>query len=140
MKALLRRLKRSDKASTQDAEKQMQSPTRIVFRLIYKNNEIGALEFSNDKWVFTYSDWFKNQSVIEPFANFPDANQEYVSNDLPPFFESRLPGTSQPQVEAFLVHLIEREKTINEGQKKVELLKKFGRHTITNPFELQPAF
>ena len=140
MKALISRWKRSDKTSTQDAEKQMQSLTRIVFRLIYKNDEIGTLEFSGDKWVFAYSDWFKNQSGIEPFANFPDVNHEYVSNDLPPFFESRLPGISQPQVEAFLNLLKKREKTINEGQKKVELLKKFGRHTITNPFELQPAF
>lgn len=141
MKAWLKnRWKRSEESSTQDAEKQMQSAPRIVFRLIYKNDEIGTLEFSGDKWVFAYSDWFKNQSVIEPFANFPDVNHEYVSNDLPPFFESRLPGISQPQVEAYLALLKEREKTINEGQKKVALLKKFGRHTITNPFELQPAF
>lgn len=141
MKAWLKnRWKRSEESSTQDAEKQMQSAPRIVFRLIYKNDEIGTLEFSGDKWVFAYSAWFKNQSVIEPFANFPDVNHEYVSNDLPPFFESRLPGISQPQVEAYLALLKKREKTINEGQKKVALLKKFGRHTITNPFELQPAF
>jgi hypothetical protein len=139
MKAWLNRWKRSDKDWTQDAEKQIKSTHRIVFRLIYKNDEIGTLEFSGEKWFFAYSDWFKSQSVLEPFANFPDVNHEYVSNDLPPFFESRLPGTSQPQVEAFL-RLIEREKTINEGQKKVALLKKFGRHTITNPFELQPVF
>lgn len=140
MKAWLNRWKRSDNDGSQDTEKQMQSTPRIVFRLIYKNDEIGALEFSGSKWVFAYSDWFKNQSEIKPFANFPEVSREYVSDELPPFFESRLPGISQPQVEAFLALLKEREKTINEGQTKVALLKKFGRRTITNPFELRPAF
>lgn len=141
MKALawLRRWTRSENASTHDAEKPMQSAPRIVFRLMYKKDEIGTLEFSTDKWVFAYSDWFKSQTEIKPFANFPDVTREYVSEDLPPFFESRLPGISQPQVEAFLV-LLKAQKRINEAETKAALLKKFGRHTITNPFELQPAF
>ncbi len=142
MKALawLHRWKRSENASTPDAEKQMQSAPRIVFRLMYKNDEIGMLEFSGDKWIFAYSDWFKSQTKIKPFANFPDVNRKYVSQDLPPFFESRLPGVSQPQVEAFLFLLKNAQNQINEAETKVALLKKFGRHTITNPFELQPAF
>lgn len=141
MKALawLHRWTRSENASTHDAEEPIQSAPRIVFRLMYKKDEIGTLEFSTDKWVFTYSDWFKSQTTIKPFANFPDVTREYVSEDLPPFFESRLPGISQPQVEAFLV-LLKAQKRINEAETKAALLKKFGRHTITNPFELQPAF
>ncbi|MBK8965552.1 MAG: HipA N-terminal domain-containing protein [Saprospiraceae bacterium] len=141
MKSLewLSRHLRSDEASTQGTKKLTKSVSRIVFRLMYKNDEIGTLEFSSNKWVFAYSDWFKNQSNIKPFSNFPDVNREYVSDDLPPFFESRLPGISQPQVEAFLA-LLEAKESINEAETKVALLKQFGRHTITNPFELQPAF
>jgi HipA N-terminal domain len=141
MKAMawLHRWKRSYKSGAPDTEQPVQSAPRIVFRLMYEKDEIGTLEFSEDKWVFAYSNWFKDQTDLKPFANFPDINREYVSDDLPPFFESRLPGISQPHVEAFLVALKKREQ-INEGETKVALLKKFGRRTITNPFELQPAF
>ncbi|MBN8680490.1 MAG: HipA N-terminal domain-containing protein [Chitinophagales bacterium] len=132
----LRRWQRSENVSVQDTEQQMKSAPRLVFRLVYENNLIGTLEFSESRWRFVYSDWFKNQSEIQPFANFPDVNQEYVSDDLPPFFESRIPGTSQPQVEAFLKEKVQA----SEGETKAALLKQFGRRTITNPFELTPAF
>lgn len=142
MKAIawLQRWKRSDDANAQDREKSPRPAPRLIFRLMYKKDLIGTLEFSGEKWVFAYSDWFKNQADMKPFANFPDVNREYVSDELPPFFESRLPGITQPHVEAFLAYLKEQEKTINDAQTKVALLKKFGRRTITNPFELQPAF
>lgn len=133
----LRRWQRSTNAGAQGTKKSGKSATRLVFQLIYEKNEIGTLEFSNNQWRFVYSDWFKNQSEIKPFANFPDINQEYISDDLPPFFESRLPGTSQPQVEAFLK---ENAQQASEGETKAALLKQFGRRSITNPFELTPAF
>lgn len=136
--AFLRSRKRIHDANTPDNEKPLQSAPRTIFRLIYKKDEIGTLEFSDSQWTFSYSDWFKEQSNIQPFANFPDKNRKYVSEDLPPFFESRLPGVSQPQVEAFLKEY--EQEQINEGETKVALLKKFGRLTITNPFELRPAF
>lgn len=134
----LQRRKRSQDASVPGTTIPIQIAPRIIFRLMYKKDEIGTLEFNNESWTFIYSDWFKNQSDIQPFANFPDVNREYVSYELPPFFESRLPGITQPQVEAFLKNY-EKEQ-INEGETKVALLKKFGRLSITNPFELQPAF
>lgn len=132
----LLRLWRSDHANTQDKKKAAQSVNQAVFRLIYNNDQIGTLEFRAGQWFFSYSDWFKNQSDIKPFANFPNVTREYVSDDLPPFFESRLPGVSQPQVEAFL----KNKDLIDEGELKVALLKKFGRRSITSPFELQSAF
>ncbi|NUQ25366.1 MAG: hypothetical protein HUU34_15575 [Saprospiraceae bacterium] len=136
--AWLRRLTRSDKSSAQDAEKT--TAPQIAFRLMYKHDEIGTLEFNGNKWIFAYSEWFKTQSDMKPFSNFPDMNHKYISEDLPPFFESRIPGNSQPQVEAYLTLLLKEEKQINEAETKAALLKKFGRHTITNPFELKPAF
>lgn len=132
----LRRWLRSENASLQDAEKPTKSASQLVFRLVYENIEIGTLEFSNNQWRFVYSEWFKNQSEVKPFANFPDVTREYISDDLPPFFESRLPGVSQPQVEAFL----KGKAQASEGETKAALLKQFGRRTITNPFELTPAF
>lgn len=110
----------------------------IVFFLMYKNDTIGTLNFTGAHWIFTYSDWFKQQSNVKPFANFPDIHREYISEDLPPFFESRIPGLSQPQVETFL-QMLKTNNPVNEGETKVALLKEFGRRSITNPFELQPA-
>ncbi|MFM9949315.1 MAG: HipA N-terminal domain-containing protein [Saprospiraceae bacterium] len=125
------RWRRSENASVQG----MEQAKKLAFFLIYEHKKIGVLEYSKDQWRFAYSDWFKKQSEIKPFANFPDVNREYVSDDLPPFFESRLPGISQPQVEAFL-----KGKSGSEGETKAKLLKEFGRRAITNPFELTPAF
>jgi HipA N-terminal domain len=131
-------LMRSDKASPIETAQSTTHDDPIVFLLMYKGNQIGTLKFTGDRWVFIYSDWFKIQSGIKPFANFPDIDKEYVSEDLPPFFESRIPGLSQPQVEVFLQEL-KSKADITEKETKVALLKKFGRRTITNPFELQPA-
>jgi len=139
IKAWIVGLVRSDNASPGITEKSTTPAPPNVFLLIYKNNIIGKLIFTGKNWVFTYSDWFKDKSGMKPFANFPNVSQEYISEDLPPFFESRIPGLSQPQVEAFLYEL--RSKThINEGEMKAALLKEFGRRAITNPFELQPTF
>lgn len=126
----LRRWKRSDDSGSHEN----QSERTTVFRLTYNGYEMGAWQFVHDKWIFKYAEWFKNQSEFKPFTNFPDLNKEYVSDDLPPFFESPLPGVSQPQVEDFL----KGKEMTKEGDTKVALLKKFGRRSITDSFELQP--
>jgi len=126
---------RSEKASPGGAEKTIQVSSTSIFRLVYEKNEIGTLEFSDNQWRFVYSEWFKNQAELKPFANFPEVSREYISDDLPPFFESRLPGVSQPQVEAFLRGKVQ----VSNGETKAALLKEFGRRAITNPFELMPA-
>lgn len=126
----LRRWKRSDDSGSHEN----QSEHTAAFRLTYNRHEMGTLEFVHDKWVFKYAEWIKNQSEIKPFANFPDLNKEYIPEGLSPFFESRLPGVSQPQVEDFL----KGKEMTKEGDTKLALLKKFGRRSITNPFELQP--
>lgn len=131
-------LVRSDNASPNKTEKSTTPSLPIVFLLMYKNDQIGTLNFTGGCWVFTYSDWFKGQSEVKPFANFPDVNREYVSEDLPPFFESRIPGISQPHVKTFL-QMLKSKNLVNEGETKVALLKEFGRRSITNPFELQPS-
>jgi len=127
----------SENAKTQE-EPVIAPPTQVIFLLLYKNHEIGTLEFSSDQWVYSYSEWFKSQKVIKPFANFPDVTRQYFSFDLPPFFESRLPGASQPYVEDY-IKKIKKDQGESEATLKAALLKQFGRRTISNPFELQPA-
>ncbi|MBU6342522.1 MAG: hypothetical protein KGS48_13590, partial [Bacteroidetes bacterium] len=62
----LQRRKRSQDASVPGTTIPIQIAPRIIFRLMYKKDEIGTLEFNNESWTFIYSDWFKNQSDIQP--------------------------------------------------------------------------
>ena len=84
---------------------------------------VGVLLYEDGEWSFSYSDAFKAQDKYEPLVNFPNLTQEYKSDQLWPFFASRLPGVSG---------LEEDEQNTDV----LSLLKKYGRHVITNPYQL----
>lgn len=94
------------------------------FDLYLNSLLIGTLTYDHGTWKFVYSDEFKHQSGYAPLVNFPDSNQEYVSTQLWPFFASRLPGNTQI------------DNSTNEYG-IVELLRKYGKHVITNPYTLR---
>lgn len=85
---------------------------------------VGVLTYEDGEWRFAYSDEYKAQDKYEPLVNFPNLTQEYKSDQLWPFFASRLPGVSE---------LKENER---ETTDILTLLKKYGRHVITNPYKL----
>lgn len=85
---------------------------------------VGVLVYEDGVWSFSYSDAYKTQDKYEPLVNFPNLNQKYKSDQLWPFFASRLPGVSE---------LKENER---ESTDVLTLLKKYGRHVITNPYKL----
>ena len=85
---------------------------------------VGVLMYEDGVWSFSYSDEFKAQDKYEPLVNFPNLTQQYKSDQLWPFFASRLPGVSGLKED-------ERENT-----DVLSLLKKYGRHVITNPYKL----
>lgn len=85
---------------------------------------VGVLLYEDGVWSFSYSDAYKAQDKYEPLVNFPNLDQEYKSDQLWPFFASRLPGVSE---------LKENER---ESTDILTLLKKYGRHVITNPYKL----
>lgn len=102
------------------------------FGLGYKELEIGTLTFKDGEWVFRYSEDFKHQKEIQPLIDFPDVNKTYRSDELWPFFLSRIPGLSQPAVKELL-----RKEKISEHD-EAALLKRFGKTSITSPFTLVP--
>ena len=108
--------------------------TSIVgFELYYDEFLIGKLSQERGFWKFEYSAWFKQQTKLRPITNFPDVQEVYHYEDLPPFFASRIPGLNRPSV---------RKKMQEEGIDKEDsaaLLRMFGRRTITNPFVLYPV-
>jgi len=64
---------------------------------------------------------------------FPDVHKTYETSELWPFFKMRVPSLKQPSIRA----IVGRERIDEHNQ--VELLRRFGRRTITNPFELISA-
>lgn len=89
---------------------------------------VGTLLYSAGVWYFSYSNEFKMQNRILPLANFPLKDKEYSTSDLWPFFATRIPSNAQLQIE--------------KGEPKedaVTLLRRFGRRTVTNPYELFPV-
>lgn len=94
------------------------------FDLFLNNMLIGVLEYSDKMWKFKYSEEFKAQKQFEPLVNFPSVNQIYQSDQLWPFFVSRLPGATQL-------------KQSNEDKEDIlVLLKKYATHVIANPYIL----
>jgi len=102
------------------------------FGLLYNNLLVGVLELNNGIWKFYYAEPFKRQSDIAPLVNFPNVTKVYESEDLWPFFVSRIPSTNRPSVK----EVIDKEH-IDAGD-LAALLGRFGKKTITNPFQLNP--
>lgn len=101
--------------------------TIASFQLFFRALPVGTLSLRDGIWSFAYSDAFKSQTQFQPLPDFPNLNRIYESSGLYPFFLIRIPGSGQ-----FKVKGIEIEKN------EVELLKRFGRTSIANPFVLRP--
>ncbi len=94
------------------------------FDLLLGTLLVGTLVYSSGIWTFSYSDEFKKQDETSPLVNFPQKDKVYESDQLWPFFASRLPGNAQLEQEA-------------SKEDIVSLLKKYGKHVITNPYVLE---
>lgn len=123
-------LKKLFKNEEQEADFNTPKDAVAQFELCLHDKVIGHLNYKNGKWTFTYSDEFKNQNDIDVLVDFPKKDKKYESDSLWPFFLHRIPGLGQPQVQ----RTIKREKL--NAKSEIDLLKYFGRKTITNPFEL----
>ena len=106
---------------------------KASFILTYEKLIIGFLNVENGKWEFSYSQDFKSQDELEPIVDFTDKNKVYVSDELWPFFSSRIPSLNRPSIKETL------NKSNIDSTDIVELLKLFGQKTIANPYNLQAA-
>lgn len=101
------------------------------FLLVFGDLLVGKLSVSDGLWRFQYSKEFRVQDDLRPLVEFPDLEKVYTQPELWQFFASRIPSTLQPDVEAVL----EREHI--EDDDIIALLKRFGKRTVTSPFELR---
>ena len=118
--------------SRQDGREQLLTPEQETadFRLQYRDLEIGLLSLHDGKWHFAYTDDFRSQKGVPPLTDFPDLDKHYESEALWPFFAVRIPGLGQPAVQ----RVIDREDL--DKRNEAQLLKRFGKTTIANPFVL----
>lgn len=116
----------------EEGQESLLTPTdaQQKFILMYKSLEVGTLSVSEGIWTFTYSENFKKQTDIRPLWDFSDVNRIYRFDYLPPFFLQRIPSLEQPKVKEIL------KKENIDAHNEVDLLKRFGHMTISNPFLL----
>jgi HipA-like protein len=103
------------------------------FLLKYGNLIFGTLTVHDGVWQFEYSEEFKRNGQLRPLIEFPDLDKIYQSSELWQFFAMRIPSAERPEIEEIL-----RREEIPEDD-AVRLLKRFGKRTIANPFELLAA-
>jgi HipA-like protein len=118
-----------------EGHEEIQTPQDVTatFVLRYRDLVVGTLHLKKGIWHFRYSPEFQKQREMTPLVAFPDVNKEYESASLWPFFMSRIPGTSQPEIKEVI-----RAEGLDEHS-DVDLLRRFGTRTISNPFVLQES-
>jgi len=103
--------------------------TRFILKI--SDQTIGYLYIENNKWVFKYSEEFKNQKQYYRLVGFSDLNKTYTNETLWPFFKVRIPGLKQPMIQEIIRN--ENIKTDDE----LSLLKRFGKKNASNPYILE---
>lgn len=104
---------------------------KSVFFLTYGDLLVGILSAEDGHWKFEYSMEFKAQDILRPILEMPDVTKIYESNELWQFFETRIPSLEQEEIKKVM-----EAEDISEDD-SVELLRRFGKRTITNPFNLE---
>ena len=106
---------------------------QISFDLMLNDLKIGELKRLNDKWQFSYSEEFKSKpNLINPIIDFPLINKIYETDDLWPFFKIRIPNIEITSIKS----IIAKEKL--DKSNPAVLLKRFGKKSASNPFQLVP--
>lgn len=128
MKSLINRI--YNKSSKDEFELNMENETQ--FNLKIDNILIGILYTKDKYWFFEYSEEFKNnKDKYYRMVGFSDLDKIYKSDVLWPFFKIRIPGLKQP----LIIEILKKENINSDDE--VELLKRFGKEVISNPYKLE---
>lgn len=101
-----------------------------TFTVYFGELIVGILNLEKGTWRFRYSDEFRKRHDLRPITEFPDLDRTYESRELWPFFAMRIPSTQKPAVR----EIAKREDL--DLTDEVQLLKRFGRQSVSNPFLL----
>jgi HipA-like protein len=111
----------------------MEEGREASFSLTYEKVSVGTLSLDSGTWIFQYSDQFREREDLRPIVEFPETGRTYRSKSLWPFFLMRIPSTKQEAIQK----ITDREEIDITDQ--VQLLSRFGKETIANPYRLVPA-
>ena len=130
---MLKNFKKMFSKSQEGAEIEIHLPAnaKATFELKIDKVVVGKLLCEDGVWKFMYTDEFKElRNQYNHIAGFSNLDKVYSNETLWPFFQTRIPGLKQPAVKEIL-----KNEKINETN-ELELLKRFGKKTISNPYEL----
>lgn len=130
---MLNYIKRLFSKSGEGDEMEIHLPknANATFELKVDKVVVGTLHCENGEWEFKYTEEFKGlRNKYNHIAGFSNLDKVYHNETLWPFFQIRIPGLKQPAVKEIL-----EKENINETN-ELELLKRFGKKTISNPYEL----
>ena len=118
----------------QDGQGHLRTPKDETAEFLVRHHdlEVGHLSLRDGKWHFDYTDTFRKKKDAYPIINFPHLDKHYVSDMLWPFFRIRIPGLGQPAIKRMI-----KEENLDPSN-EAQLLKRFGKTTIANPFTLFP--
>ena len=130
---MLKNFKKLFSKAQEEAEIEIHLPAnaKATFELKIDKVVVGKLLCEDGVWKFMYTDEFKElRNQYNHIAGFSNLDKVYSNETLWPFFQTRIPGLKQPAVKEIL-----KNEKINETN-ELELLKRFGKKTISNPYEL----
>lgn len=102
-------------------------PTLLV---LYQGERVAELRRFKEGYVFRYLPAFARLK-LSPFPGLALGKGDLPFEELPAFFEERLPDMKRPEIQAML-----KEYKISPDD-RLQLLAAFGSFTITDPFELR---
>ena len=118
----------------QDGREHLHTPPNedAEFLLKFDGMDVGRLSLHAGKWCFEYDEAFRIKEDVSPIVDFPKLEKRYESDVLWPFFLVRIPGLGQPAIRRII-----RDENLDKTN-EAQLLKRFGKTTIVNPFTLVP--
>ena len=119
----------------QDGQEHLRTPQNedAEFLLKFHGMDVGRLSLHAGKWRFEYAEAFRDKEGVSPIVDFPNLEKCYESDVLWPFFLIRIPGLGQPAIRRVI-----RDENLDHTN-EAQLLKRFGKTTIVNPFTLVSA-
>jgi hypothetical protein len=103
-----------------------------TLEVLYQGEAVAQLQKFPQGYVFRYLPAFRRQR-LSPFPGLAIDKGDLPFEELPVFFQERLPDMRRPEIrELIRTYGIRQDSTL-------ELLARLGTHAITDPFELRLA-
>jgi HipA-like protein len=101
-----------------------------TLQVLYQGRPVAELQKFPQGYVFRYLALFR-ELKLTPFPGLALDKGDLPFEDLPAFFQERLPDMKRPEIRELV-----RQYGIQQDD-KLQLLARVGTHAVTDPFELR---